>query len=209
MELCSNLSPSHRVAGFGVARTYYLWQINNTPNHDTSWTGFDLFVWSLLECHFAIIFACAPSLRAFVRRYLGEHISRTFGSSSNRSRNNRSDGRGAPAESGWQDNSTMRQSGIPMDNFAKQPAQQHVEAKPSKDTLNGRFNFYQEESATPSTHSVAERPIRSADEYEAYAVQRQQMIRHAYHRSLSTKDSESVGQDWNDPRYRYDADNVV
>ncbi|KAF2773743.1 hypothetical protein EJ03DRAFT_286011, partial [Teratosphaeria nubilosa] len=49
------------VAGAGIARTYYLWKINH--NYDTSWTGFDLFVWSLLETHGAIICACAPSMR--------------------------------------------------------------------------------------------------------------------------------------------------
>ena len=63
------------VAGCGVARTYYFWKINHT--YDTSWTGFDLFLWSLLECQLAIIFACAPSLRVFLRRYLGETLRST------------------------------------------------------------------------------------------------------------------------------------
>lgn len=68
------------VAGAGVARTYQLWKINHT--YDTSWAGFDLFVWSLVECHLAIICACAPSLRAFLRRYFGEAFNRTFNSRS-------------------------------------------------------------------------------------------------------------------------------
>ena len=221
-ELTTPLPPS--VAGFGIARTYYLWEINN--NYDTSWIGFQLFVWSLLECHFAIIFACAPSLRAFVRRYLGDSISRTFGSSS-RSRT-RSNGnvniKGQVVASNGQDGSTMRQSGIPLDSWPKKPAQvqvqPHVAPKPSKDTLDGYgANFYHEESSPPSS-SVSQhhtnnspgnddqQPIRSASEYEAYAMR--QLSRHAYNRSGgATQGSESAGHDWNDPRRRWEADNAV
>ena len=64
------------VAGCGGGRLYYLWKMNHT--YDTSWTGYDLFVWSTLECHLAVIFACAPSLRAFFRRYMQEPLHHTF-----------------------------------------------------------------------------------------------------------------------------------
>ncbi|EMC95582.1 hypothetical protein BAUCODRAFT_40492, partial [Baudoinia panamericana UAMH 10762] len=67
-------SLSLSVAGAGIARTYYLWQINHT--YDTSWAGFNLFAWSLVECHLAILCACAPHLRAFFRRYLSDPINR-------------------------------------------------------------------------------------------------------------------------------------
>ncbi|KAF2720942.1 hypothetical protein K431DRAFT_247912 [Polychaeton citri CBS 116435] len=61
------------VAGAGIARTYFLIRLGST--YDTSWTGFDLFTWSLIECQLAIICACAPSLRAFVKNYLnGEQV---------------------------------------------------------------------------------------------------------------------------------------
>ncbi|EME42364.1 hypothetical protein DOTSEDRAFT_133091, partial [Dothistroma septosporum NZE10] len=49
------------VTGAGIGRTFYLWKINHT--YDTSWAGFSLFVWSVVECHLAIVCACAPSLR--------------------------------------------------------------------------------------------------------------------------------------------------
>ena len=70
------------VAGAGIARTYYLYEINHT--YDTSWAGFDLFAWALVECHLAVICACAPSCRAFIRRYLSEPFSRSFNSNSSR-----------------------------------------------------------------------------------------------------------------------------
>lgn len=70
------------VAGCGVARTYYLWKINHT--YDTSWTGFNLFLWGLLECDLAIIFACAPALRAFIRRYLVDTVKSSKGFSKQR-----------------------------------------------------------------------------------------------------------------------------
>lgn len=142
-----------------------------------------------------------------MRRYLGDTISRTFASSSNRSRTTRA----APARDSaeWRSAAAMRQhDDAPAgddDGDAKQPFPRHVEVKPSTDTLDERGNFYHEDSATPSTHSDAERPIRSAEDYEAYAMR--QLSRHAYHRSLST--NESAGQDWGDPRRRYEADNAV
>ena len=70
-------------AACGVPRTYYLYQLNHT--NDTSWAGFDVFVWSLPECHLAIIFACLPALRALIRRYLGEASAMSARSASRRS----------------------------------------------------------------------------------------------------------------------------
>lgn len=69
------------VAGAGVGRTYYLIKLGN--NYDTSWTGFDLLVWATVELQLGLICACAPSLRAFFRRYLSGALPRIFGSSQN------------------------------------------------------------------------------------------------------------------------------
>lgn len=66
------------VTGCGVARTYYLWKSINT--YDASWTGFELLAWTVVECQLGLICACAPSLRAFFRRYLRDSIRKTFGS---------------------------------------------------------------------------------------------------------------------------------
>jgi hypothetical protein len=43
---------------------------------DLAWTGFNLLAWSLAETHIGIICACAPSLRAFFRRYVNLSSSR-------------------------------------------------------------------------------------------------------------------------------------
>lgn len=72
----TNIPPS--VAGAGIGRTYYLIKLGKT--YDTSWTGFDLLIWTIIELQLGIICSCAPSLRAFFRRYLSEFFSRTFGS---------------------------------------------------------------------------------------------------------------------------------
>lgn len=61
--------------GAGIARSYYLWQIDHTS--DIFRQGFYLFVWSLVECHLGIICACLPSLRAFFRYYFGDPARRT------------------------------------------------------------------------------------------------------------------------------------
>lgn len=64
--------------GCGIARSYYLWKLQHT--YDTTWTGYELFAWSIVECQMAIICACAPSLRVFLRRYLADTIKRMTGS---------------------------------------------------------------------------------------------------------------------------------
>ncbi|CAK1367208.1 hypothetical protein CB0940_10519 [Cercospora beticola] len=64
--------------GAGVARTYYLWKIRTTM--DSTWVGHTFFAWSIVECQLAIMCACAPSLRAFFRRYVRDTLKRSFGS---------------------------------------------------------------------------------------------------------------------------------
>ena len=77
------------VAGAGVGRTYYLIKLGRI--YDTSWTGFDLLVWTIVEMQLGIICACAPSLRAFFRRYLSDRIRRSLTLSSWNKRSNRTD----------------------------------------------------------------------------------------------------------------------
>jgi hypothetical protein len=78
------------VAGAGIGRTYYLIKLGNT--YDTSWTGFDLLIWTIIELQLGIICACAPSLRAFFRRYVSEALRKSFASSKNKSRSGTRDG---------------------------------------------------------------------------------------------------------------------
>lgn len=75
------------VAGAGVGRTCYLIKLGKT--YDTSWTGFNLLVWTIIEMQLGIICACAPSMRAFFRRYLSDRIRKSLTLSS---RNKRSRG---------------------------------------------------------------------------------------------------------------------
>ena len=62
--------------GAGIARTVYMWRIQHTT--DSTWTGHTLFAWSAVETQLAIICACAPSLRAFFRRYLLDTLKRSW-----------------------------------------------------------------------------------------------------------------------------------
>jgi hypothetical protein len=78
------------VAGAGIGRTYYLIKLGNT--YDTSWTGFDLLIWTIIELQLGIICACAPSLRAFFRRYVSEALRKSFTSSKNKSRSGTHEG---------------------------------------------------------------------------------------------------------------------
>jgi hypothetical protein len=78
------------VAGAGIGRTYYLIKLGNT--YDTSWTGFDLLIWTIIELQLGIICACAPSLRAFFRRYVSEALRKSLTSSKNKSKSGTRDG---------------------------------------------------------------------------------------------------------------------
>jgi hypothetical protein len=51
-------------------------KLGRTTTYDTSWVGFSLLVWTTVELQLGIICACAPSLRAFFRRYLSSMFSR-------------------------------------------------------------------------------------------------------------------------------------
>jgi hypothetical protein len=78
------------VAGAGIGRTYYLIKLGNT--YDTSWTGFELLIWTIIELQLGIICACAPSLRAFFRRYVSEALRKSLSSSKNKSKSGTRDG---------------------------------------------------------------------------------------------------------------------
>ncbi|KAI7086425.1 hypothetical protein KC352_g40821, partial [Hortaea werneckii] len=167
----------------------YLWKINRT--YDTSWVGFDLFTWSLVECHLAIIFACAPSLRAFIRRYLGESLSRRFTSSLSNSRQTKS-------------NTTPREGEerlAPSD--TKGLALQEDTAAP-KGSRFGVSIEHDSDGSLRTNSSDAEPAIRNAEDYELYNIR--QLNKHGRRRSNT---SESISQYNADPKKRHDVDSAV
>ncbi|KAK6428193.1 hypothetical protein LTR95_015667 [Oleoguttula sp. CCFEE 5521] len=60
----------------GAMRTYYLTRLGREG--DLTWIGFSTFVWSQLEVNLSLMFASAPALRVFFRRYLSETFHRTL-----------------------------------------------------------------------------------------------------------------------------------
>ena len=160
--------------------------LNHT--YDTSWAGFNLFIWALLECHLAIIFACAPSLRAFVRRYLGEAL-RTFRTSSNNRSKNATSNRS-------HNESTLRHSAAITDpeiGKAITTVDQRVIEKPSEEAIEFR--------TVGSGGQRSSLTITNPEEYEAYNMR--QLNKHGYLRRKSSPD------DWNDPKRRHDVTNAV
>jgi hypothetical protein len=195
------------VAGAGTARTYYLWKINHT--YDTSWTGFNLYVWSLVECHLAIIVACAPSLRAFLRRYLRDTFKRTFDSASSYARRRRErGGGGGGAEKNTGSNSsggTTNQSSALRYSGALSAADWKPKTMMNSDTLGGKgpqtwpiVETREDDGESSAGEEVAlqhpppmQPKIKSVEDYQAYNLQ--QLSRHAYKRSMD------------DPKRRHDA----
>lgn len=186
-------SLSIMVAGAGIARTYYLWEINHT--YDTSWTGFDLFVWSLIECHLAIICACAPSLRAFFRRYLSEPFNRNFRSSSYaRYGGNTKDSHLS---------TTVRNSQTPAGQ--DEPTGVHHERSGTKSPVyQFQRPFITSDASTRTRSSETVPRIKSGDGYEAFAMQ--PIGSHTYDRRDTF---DSTRHDYADPGRRHDVDNAV
>jgi hypothetical protein len=49
-----------------LIRTGYFVRFHTDPLRDLTWTAFDLFVWTMLELQFALIYACIPALKGFL-----------------------------------------------------------------------------------------------------------------------------------------------
>lgn len=129
------------VSGAGVGRTYYLIKLGNT--YDTSWTGFNLLVWTIIEMQLGIICACAPSMRAFFRRYLSDRIRKSLTLSS---RNKRSRG-----TTDTQTNSTKPQRSYQSRNRDKEPEAIDMQVL----TTHSSANDYIEQPAIAPVRSVS------------------------------------------------------
>ncbi len=141
-------------------------RINHT--YDTSWVGYDLFVWSLLECHLAVIFACAPAMRAFFRRYLSDHLTRTFGSGTRSARNHTNESQPSPI---------IRNSEQYTANLVK-PAMADVAelAAPDRGAVGAEFDSWSRRSSD-AAH------ISTAEDYEMHNLNT--LRRHGYQPSMS------------------------
>lgn len=57
------------VLGAGIARAVFLYRLVDSANGDATWNGFNVFVWSQLECQFALVCASIPFLQRFSTHY--------------------------------------------------------------------------------------------------------------------------------------------
>lgn len=71
------------VAAAGL-RTKHAVALGN--DYDSTWVGFWVYFWTMLEWNLAIICNCAPSLRAFFREYLKDSVDKALNSLSGRSK---------------------------------------------------------------------------------------------------------------------------
>lgn len=162
------------VVAAGSVRTYYLHQLGY--NYDITWTGFNVFIWSALEVHGAIICASVPVLRVLFRQYLRGPLSRARNTGTGRSHQEAS----IHAEP----------RSIPTPDIAKQKQEYHSASKYNVTASLGSISEY-EVDAPSALPNVAKAPIlRTPDEYEAYALHsidryRSNPRRHGYMRSDS------------------------
>lgn len=155
------------MTGCGIARTYYLWGSINT--YDSSWTGFELAAWTIVECQLGIICACAPSLRAMFRRYLRDGIRKTFGSATKsitHYRSNSKDGTAGATSSrraarSYIDLKDLESYGCSNTAPLREPEAVLTSQSLCEDEIIERF-------PTPA--------IKSPDEYEAHTIARLSML---------------------------------
>ncbi|KAF2195321.1 hypothetical protein K469DRAFT_649142 [Zopfia rhizophila CBS 207.26] len=57
------------VVGTGITRTVFLVRMVNSTNGDATWNGFNIFVWSQLECQLSLICASVPFLQRYFSQY--------------------------------------------------------------------------------------------------------------------------------------------
>ena len=174
------------VVGAGAARTYYLTELGY--DYDVTWVGFNVFIWSVLEVQLAIICACAPALRVLFRHSLKDPISRAIHTASSLSRSgirstNRDSRQTEPSgvvTYNSQKSDSMDLSGTVEKNMVRQSVRRALETVGEQDI----------ESA-PSYSRYDSKPIRTPEEFEAYALQNLDRYRpHARSRA-----STSLGSD--------------
>ncbi|KZM26421.1 hypothetical protein ST47_g2445 [Ascochyta rabiei] len=81
IALYSVFAVSYTAAALGALRTYTSYR-SFFETYDTTWTGCDVWLWSLLELHVGFTCANTPALKAFYRHYFPSE--RTFPSSISR-----------------------------------------------------------------------------------------------------------------------------
>jgi hypothetical protein len=157
------------VVATGCVRTYYIYQLG--VSYDISWTGYNLFVWSILEIQIALICASAPALRVFFREYLSDPLSRALNSARsvtstrNTNRDSKVTNNGIVTYS-----SHARQSsrGSASSEYGDKKLIQH-NIKPSLETV-GETELESSPSTTPRSPSESY-PIKTPADFEAYALQ--------------------------------------
>ncbi|KAK3075912.1 hypothetical protein LTR53_000341 [Teratosphaeriaceae sp. CCFEE 6253] len=163
------------VVAAGCARTYYIYQLG--VDYDITWVGFDLYVWSCLEVHLALICASAPALRVFFREYMSDPLSRAL----NSTRSLTGSARGTKRDSRQTDTggsvtyaSHARDSSTGSREYDDRKLIPHHPAKPSLCTVG------ETEVEPPSSPYLRARspapppepyPIKTPADFEAFALQ--------------------------------------
>lgn len=165
----------------GSVRTFYFSKLSYTL--DETWLGFDIFVWSDLEIHLAIICASAPALRVLFRKYLADPLSRAMHTAKHSVSGSRSAARtsqhtqhGGVVHYPMTHSHSMSDAKSP-ENFTtfneysetKAEVQQHYDEADDRARLSPVVHV-----TSPSEHPVA---IRTPADFENYALQNLQRNR--------------------------------
>lgn len=148
------------IVAAGSVRTYYTYLLGVT--YDPSWVGFNLYIWSDLEMQLSIICASAPVMRVFFRKYLSNSMSRMLHSARTIS-----------------NNGTRGSHPIDPEAMAayseNQQSPSHDSQLDDKELIKHQFRSGMEpvgedECSSPSTVGVSDNPIRTAADFEAFAL---------------------------------------
>jgi hypothetical protein len=195
------------VVGAGIARTYYITQLGRS--YDITWVGYNVFIWADLELQLAIICASAPALRVLFRKYLSDPISRAVGSASSRSRSGLRSNNRDSKQIGDAVNYSHHNEDRDLDAKGDKTLVRHS-VKPSMETMGDM------ESSFSSTAPSEPNAVKSAADYESYALQslersRSQARRYTQRRSEDNREIRPTMQEpfqpWQVPTTWLDTEN--
>ncbi|TKA81182.1 hypothetical protein B0A55_02624 [Friedmanniomyces simplex] len=157
------------VVAAACVRTYYIYKLG--VEYDITWVGYNLFLWSSLEVHLALICASAPALRVFFREYMSDPLSRAIHSTRSLTsmRNTNRDSK-QTEDGGVAYPSHARDSSIGSSEYGDRKLIQH-NVKPSLETVGET----EVESSSPYMRARSptreSQQIRTPADFEAFALQ--------------------------------------
>ncbi|KAK3675345.1 hypothetical protein LTR78_004855 [Recurvomyces mirabilis] len=177
------------VVAAGCVRTYYIYKLGT--DYDITWVGYHLFVYSVLELQLALICASAPALRVFFREYLSDPFTRAVNATRSASSGRGTNRGSAQVELGAVSfSSPGLRSSVGSSEFGAEKKLVQHRSEPLLETVGETdLETISLTDTTPRNGSES-LPVRTPEDFEAYALKNLQRNRPPYHLKTKSRASE-------------------